>query len=447
MTALAELRPYQLRPLAAVLSAVLRGRGGTFSVQIARQGGKNELSAHLELLVLAAFADRGGSIIKCAPTFHPQLRVSFLRLRDRCTALGLWPALLRAAGRRLEYGAASLTFLSAAPGAQVVGHTASLLLECDEAQDVDPEKFDRDFRPMAAAANAVTVFYGVGGRRDSLLERVKAETITHERATGEQRHFSATWREVARHVPAYGRYVESERRRLGERHPLFLSQYCLVPFDGEGMLLDAAALAALRGSHPRRRAPATGETYAAGLDLGGAGAGEHDRTALAIGTARGGAVEVVELRTWQGRPYVALVDELAALLRAWRVRRVAVDATGLGGPLADALGRAARGTAVVPVAYTAARKSALGDGLLAAALGGRLRLFADDGSAESRALWHELTRARAERGTAGRLAWGVPDREGHDDLLHALALLVAAAGGVEPERRARGFVRGEPQRE
>ena len=43
------LRPYQLTIGRAVLDSVRRRRGLTFTVDIARQGGKNELSAHLEL--------------------------------------------------------------------------------------------------------------------------------------------------------------------------------------------------------------------------------------------------------------------------------------------------------------------------------------------------------------------------------------------------------------
>ena len=35
----------------------------------------------------------------------------------------------------------------AASSANVVGHTAGALMEVDEAQDVDPERFSRDFRP------------------------------------------------------------------------------------------------------------------------------------------------------------------------------------------------------------------------------------------------------------------------------------------------------------
>ena len=51
----------------------------------------------------------------------------------------------------IEIGRASITFLSGSAGANIVGATASLLLEVDEAQDVLPAKFDREIAPMAAA--------------------------------------------------------------------------------------------------------------------------------------------------------------------------------------------------------------------------------------------------------------------------------------------------------
>ena len=44
------LRPYQREIGAAIMDSVLGKKGLTFSVEIARQGGKNELSAHLEVL-------------------------------------------------------------------------------------------------------------------------------------------------------------------------------------------------------------------------------------------------------------------------------------------------------------------------------------------------------------------------------------------------------------
>ena len=46
------LRPYQLQIAKAIVDSVMNNKGLSFSVEIARQGGKNELSAVLELLLL-----------------------------------------------------------------------------------------------------------------------------------------------------------------------------------------------------------------------------------------------------------------------------------------------------------------------------------------------------------------------------------------------------------
>ncbi len=50
-----RLRPYQQEMAVAILDSVFGKKGLTFSVEIARQGGKNELSAQLELLLLTCF--------------------------------------------------------------------------------------------------------------------------------------------------------------------------------------------------------------------------------------------------------------------------------------------------------------------------------------------------------------------------------------------------------
>jgi hypothetical protein len=147
-----RLRPYQEHAARAVMRSVLRRDGRTITVQIARQGGKNELSAQLEMFLLAMLGDRG-DIIKCAPTFHPQLLISIRRLLHRLQQAGVPGA---SAGRgEVRVGGARILFLSAAAGASVVGHTAGLLLEVDEAQDVDPEIYDRLREVWRVAAVAV----------------------------------------------------------------------------------------------------------------------------------------------------------------------------------------------------------------------------------------------------------------------------------------------------
>ena len=50
------LRPYQLDIARAVMDSVKYNKGHTFSVEIARQGGKNELSAQMEVTLLVWFA-------------------------------------------------------------------------------------------------------------------------------------------------------------------------------------------------------------------------------------------------------------------------------------------------------------------------------------------------------------------------------------------------------
>ena len=74
------LRQYQIEVARAVVDSVQGHRGLTFSVEIARQGGKNELSAHLELLLLTMHMCSGGNAVKCAPTFKPQ---TVMMLRGR----------------------------------------------------------------------------------------------------------------------------------------------------------------------------------------------------------------------------------------------------------------------------------------------------------------------------------------------------------------------------
>jgi len=78
-----KLRPYQNEVARAVLDSIQQGKGLTFSVEIARQGGKNELSAHLEVLLLTLYMATGGNLVKFSPTFKPQTIISMQRLKER----------------------------------------------------------------------------------------------------------------------------------------------------------------------------------------------------------------------------------------------------------------------------------------------------------------------------------------------------------------------------
>ena len=251
-----------------------------------RQSGKNQLSAHLEAYLLIRRQRRGGSLVKCAPTFQPQVLVSI----GPAAAGAGQPADARALAHRrdghvVELGRASIAFYSAEPGANVVGGTASLLLECDEAQDVHPDKWEKDFRPMGATANATSVLYGTPWTDDTLLAR---QIAREPRGRGSRRHPPPLPGRLdgrgARSTRPTAATSRPRSTRLGEHHPIVRTQYLLRTVAGGGRFLDAGQLELLIGDHPPEDravvAPAGPGAYVAGIDV--AGEDEEDPSGEAV---------------------------------------------------------------------------------------------------------------------------------------------------------------------
>ncbi len=262
-----RLRPYQREVAQAILNSVFGRKGLTFSVEIARQGGKNELSSQLELLLLTLYMAQPQNLVKCSPTFKPQTVISMMRLKDRLNDAGFGGIWVTELGYIVRLGNARAIFLSADESANVVGNTAHILLEIDESQDVSKEKYTKEFKPMGATTNVTTIHYGTTWDDYTLLEEVKQANLELEGKDGIKRHFRYDWQEVAKYNPDYLAYVEAERERLGENHPLFVTQYCLLPIHSGGGYLSPQQRAQLSGEHSRRHQPEEGKVYIAGIDL------------------------------------------------------------------------------------------------------------------------------------------------------------------------------------
>src|SRR5829696_5406290 len=123
-----QLRWYQVQVFGDILNGLDHAPGGTLTAMFPRQAGKNEVSAAIVSFLLIANADRGGSIVVCAPTLYPQASLSLertiSRLRPMAKGLGL-P--FRLDGNVIHCGLASATFLSGS------------------------HWFNRQFRPMTAS--------------------------------------------------------------------------------------------------------------------------------------------------------------------------------------------------------------------------------------------------------------------------------------------------------
>jgi hypothetical protein len=437
----------------AILDSVFGRKGLTFSVEIARQGGKNELSAQLELLLLTIYMAEPKNLIKCSPTFKPQTVISMMRLKDRLNDAGfdgIWTSEL---GYIVRLGNARAIFLSADESANVVGNTAHILLEIDESQDVSKDKYTKEFKPMGATTNVTTVHYGTTWDSATLLEEVKEANLELERQDGIRRHFRYDWEEVARYNADYLAYVEAEKERLGENHPLFLTQYRLLPIRGGGGYLSAQQRAQMQGEHPRRHQAEPGQVYVAGIDLAGEaedaeGADlralkpRRDSTVATIGeldfsccdnVVKQPQIRVLEHYWWTGRKHTELYAQLVDILKnVWHCRKVVVDATGVGEPVSSFL-RKALGSRILPFTFTQRSKSELGFSLLAAVNSGRLKVYQGDGSAECQEFWLEMEKARSQYRPSQTMNFYVDPSQGHDDFLMSLALLVEAANKYEPK--------------
>jgi hypothetical protein len=96
------LYPYQAEVAVAILTSIVEGRGRIFTVMMARQSGKNQLSAVLEAFLLTHLAE--GTIVKAAPTYAPQITHSRLRLLTMLDAPGVRERVWHAHGNMLGLG-------------------------------------------------------------------------------------------------------------------------------------------------------------------------------------------------------------------------------------------------------------------------------------------------------------------------------------------------------
>lgn len=451
-----RLRGYQLGPLRAIIRAVLSGTGGRFAVLFPRQSGKNEIQAQLEAYLMTLFSAEGGDIVKISPTFRPQSLNAARRLERTLERHPLTRGRWRRRGSALmQLGRASATFLSGAPGANIVGATASLLLEVDEAQDIARDKFDRDIAPMAAARNAAIVFWGTAWRSDTLLAREIA-VLKSAAEVPARRAFVLTADDVAREVPAYGEFVGEQIRRFGRYHPMIRTQFFSETIDSQLGLFGEQVISALIGTHDYAVDPEADVRgrYFFLIDFAGSsetacGGGtdgdfdRRDRSALTIvrteprGETDTEAVWLVQRRfVWLNRPLSDQVADLTALIRLWEPVRVVADATGVGAGPTSALIKAFGSDRIRPFIFTAASKSRLGWDFLALLergrwLEGTAALPGDEDQLVYRETFFAQLRATQGEVSAGpekRLRWGVPDAKLHDDLVMSAALATVVDG-------------------
>jgi len=457
-----KLRDYQRGVAQAITRSIFEGAGRSFVIMFPRQSGKNELQAQLETYLLALYAGSPCEMVKVSPTWKPQTLNAMHRLdhvlSTNHVSKNFWT---KESGYIFRLGQARIYFFSGQPRSNIVGATASVLLEVDEAQDVSISKFDKDISPMAASTNATRVFWGTAWTSRTLLARELKAAQKAQKKDGIKRVFILTADDVAKEVPAYGVFVAGQVARLWRNHPMIKTQYFSEQIDAEGGLFPPERCALMRGSHSPRVSPEDDKLYAAALDLAGedeavvsdpAGFSgtladltnpRRDSTALVIFEVDLSTVDdpligkpaykVIHRLEWIGTKHSKLYGEIKAVLELFDCRFIAVDSTGVGAGMASFLS-AALGDKVIPFDFSSKTKSDLLWDFLGIIDSGRYKEYSPD----DQTFWQQISFCEFEilDGPQKRVRWGVPDgtRDAatgdlvHDDLLISSAMCAVLDG-------------------
>ena len=466
-----NLREYQRGVCDAIHLSMADHAGRSIVVMFPRQSGKNELQAQMECFLLALFQlTNNCEMVKVSPTWKPQTLNAMRRLERvleiNAMTKDIWS---KESGYIYKVGNSRIYFFSGQPRANIVGATASMLLEVDEAQDVITSKYDKEIAPMAASANATKVFWGTAWTSRTLLSRELRSAREQEKKDHIQRVFVMTANDVASEVPEYGDFVNEQVARLGRNHPMVKTQYFSEEIDAEGGLFPPERQALMRGPHPPQISPEPDQVYAMTLDLAGEdetltpdiedgeaeqlATAKRDSTALSTFLVDLSTVDdplihkptyrLINRREWVGVKHATLYGQIKALAELFDVRWLVVDSTGVGAGLTSFLS-ASLGEKVIPFLFNSRTKSDLLWDFLGIIDSGRFKDHAMPGHCEERSdvaisspeqkeFWRQISFCEFEiiPGPQKTVRWGVPDgtrdpADGnlvHDDLLISAAMV------------------------
>lgn len=452
------LRGVQPEMIKRVENFLARHEGGVMTVLSSRQTGKNETSAILQRRHLWRHQNSRykSSWIRTAPTHEPQIVNSKKRLEelmqiDRKNVIGhpmfLKKKIQKSEGYIWKLGNATVEFMSSGPHSNVVGATASECLDMDEAHKINLAKFDEDFAPFTASTNAGTLLWGVAADGMDVIEHYRKLNQEQGREDLNLYYPCDIWAEAN---PIYAAHLESRIKALGYDHPIFKTQYRLLPVANEGTYLNSKQVRSLlSGEHERHIKPERNRQYEILIDLAagnedfnpdsefvGEGETATDSTIIWIyevtdELAANGLFPKILIRNliwWTGVSLVEQEAEIEKLIEYWNAGKVTIDAVGVGRQIAESMAK--KFGSFDPKdeivgggvhAYVANKHSVSDDcfDLLARLNADSVKMFADDGSEEYKQFTKQCgwTKYQSSKGCMNLIK---PKSDKHIDMIKAL---------------------------
>ena len=452
-----KIRNYQKDAADAIIDSVFHRRGLTFVIMFPRQSGKNEIQGQIENYILFMFALKGGNIIKVSPTWRPQSINAKQRLarilRDNDITKSFYKP---SEGYQFVINDKTrISFLSGEENSNIVGNTADLLLEIDEAQDVGINKYDKEIAPMAASTNATRAFFGTAWTNTTLLSRELRIAKLKEQEDGIKRVFRLTCEDVWKEVPAYRLFVEEQVNKLGRNHPTIKTQYYCEEIDAESSFISAEDMLLMEGQHDKLDSPSDVGSYAMMIDIAGEEeenvvgikletneSQKRDATAITICEIDFSTLDTIKHAVtwrvvcrynWTGVSMVEQYARMESLIKKWKPISVCCDGTGIGAGLSAFLKELVGEERFVNFIFTSETKSKIGWGWLAIVHTGRWKEYKDNDHLKS-LFFEQLKYCKYEilPGVGKKMRFSVPDGtrnlDGeyvHDDLIMSAAMSAA----------------------
>ena len=289
--------PYQGQFSKRIIRSVLENDGAEITALFSRQSGKTETVAITvgglmiilpQLANMPMFLDdprlqmfKDGFWVGIFAPSQRQAQTTYNRMRGRMMCKEA-QAVLQDPDFRLEFTTSNgqtvalsngsfCTAISASDGSNIEGESFKFII-CEECQDISNFKIRKSIHPMGAAYNATICKIGTATTfKGDFYEAIKRNKKEYEEGKLRIRnHFEYNYKVVMKYNPKYAKYIEREKRSLGETSDEFRMSYNLEWIISRGMFVDLEKLEKECGDEYLSRVSSDHvANHVIGIDVGG----------------------------------------------------------------------------------------------------------------------------------------------------------------------------------
>ena len=304
---------YQTQFSKRIIRSVLENDGAEITALFSRQSGKTETIAITvgglmiilpEMAKMPMFADdqrlsmfKDGFWVGIFAPSQRQAQITYGRMKSRLQCKESI-AVLEDPDFRLEFTTSNgqtvalsngsfCTAISASDGSNIEGESFKFII-CEECQDISNYKIRKSIHPMGAAYNATICKIGTATTfKGDFYEAINRNKKEYQDGKIRIRnHFEYNYKVVMKYNPRYAKYIEREKRSLGEQSDEFRMSYNLEWIISRGMFISIDKLEKTCGDKFLNRVESDYvATHVAGIDVGGGSSknkNEADSTIITI---------------------------------------------------------------------------------------------------------------------------------------------------------------------